>query len=284
MRDQIYHHALLPASLLRRQVFKRRSPSDSREQTCQRMADSSGLQRFSPIYTSQASEVCAGVNVGGGHEFRAIFRKMMSLAQQVGQRKPYVESGIPEMDHFMVEQDKFAVVEQNVLGAVIAMHDSEACVQRLLNQGFKKYLRLRDLFRGVAVIRFQAKCLENGAVAENFSGENPFLCRISMDSAEQARELLNVSDLDFASEENGLPVPVRLGYGGHCDHMRAAILEEKRRDGSGRRYPEQPFQPARFGVNPPRIAVPIYGDSQFAQRLFDYERRPGRTDNEHGSV
>src|SRR6185312_4392496 len=156
MRDQIYHHALLPASLLRRQVFKRRSPSDSREQTCQRMADSSGLQRFSPIYTSQASEVFAGVSVGGGHEFRAIFRKMMSLAQQVRHRESYIEGGISEMNHFMVEQDKFALVEQDVLGAVIAMHYREARVQRVVDQIFKKGLCLRDLFRGVAVIRFQA--------------------------------------------------------------------------------------------------------------------------------
>ena len=48
---------------------------------------------------------------------------MMAFAQQVGEREPEVKGRVAKMDDLMVQQDQPVVMDQNILRAVIAVHE-----------------------------------------------------------------------------------------------------------------------------------------------------------------
>ncbi len=46
----------------------------------------------------------------------------MGFAQKVRQRKPNVKGGISEVNHFVIEQNQFALVDECVLGTEVAVN------------------------------------------------------------------------------------------------------------------------------------------------------------------
>ena len=51
-------------------------------------------------------------------------RQVMSLAEQVGECEADVEGGVAEVDDFVVQEDQPVVVDEDVLGAVVAMDEA----------------------------------------------------------------------------------------------------------------------------------------------------------------
>src|SRR5712671_3116439 len=69
-------------------------------------------------------------NVRGRAEPFAIAGNVMGFAEQMGESKANVEGRIAEMNDFVVEEDEFAFVDENIFGAVVAVDEAETAGER----------------------------------------------------------------------------------------------------------------------------------------------------------
>src|SRR6185312_16529250 len=155
---------------------------------------------------------------------------VMSLAQQVRQGKADVEGRVSEMDHFMIEQNKLPLVDENVLRAVIAMNDGQPGFKCLCNQIVEEGPGLGNLRGGISVVRFNAQALEKRPVLKNVGNRWPVLQRRAMNGAKQIGELLHVFKVYVAFKQRPFPVIMRLRNGGHPNQMMRSIFEKQRGD------------------------------------------------------
>ncbi len=102
-----------------------------------------------------------------------MFRQMMGLAEQVGEAEAQVEGRVAEVDHLMIQQHQSLMMNENVLGAVIAMHQGQAAGAGFFNQGMEEIGRRRNLAGGVAVVRLQPQRLQRPQVPVNLSKSKP---------------------------------------------------------------------------------------------------------------
>jgi hypothetical protein len=51
---------------------------------------------------------------------------VIRFGEQVGHGEPDIEGGVAVVDHFVIEEDEAAVVDEDVLGAEVAVDDGEA--------------------------------------------------------------------------------------------------------------------------------------------------------------
>ena len=68
----------------------------------------------------------------------SVRRQVMRLAQQMRQREAEVERGVAEVDHLVVEQHQPAVVDEDVLRAVVAVHEREPAAARCRRSGDRR--------------------------------------------------------------------------------------------------------------------------------------------------
>ena len=104
------------------------------------------------------------------------------------------------MDDFVIEQNQAAMVNQDVLGAVIAVHQGDAEGQRFADQGVHKIRRSRGLLGGISTTRFQAQRFEEGAIAEYFRQIRAAM-GIAVNGRKQSGELADMAGRDLAGEQ-----------------------------------------------------------------------------------
>jgi len=119
-----------------------------------------GVDINGPGGGGDGGRVGAPENVGGGDESIAMSGHVMCLAEQVGEGEANVKCGIAEVDHLVVEEDQFSIVDENIFRAVIAVHEAEAAGPGGLDELVQELSGLRDLLGGVAVIGLDTKRFE----------------------------------------------------------------------------------------------------------------------------
>src|SRR5690348_2763831 len=65
---------------------------------------------------------------------RAVLAKMMGLAEKVRHRKTHVEGRVSKVNHFVIQQNEFAVIEECVFRTVIPVNQAEFGAHRVLRQ------------------------------------------------------------------------------------------------------------------------------------------------------
>ena len=93
-------------------------------------------------------------------------RKMVRFAEEMGQREADIKGGIAEMDDLKVEKDELVVVDEHILGAVIAVNQGMAAGSRIFDQLLKERAGGGNPGRREAVIWLQAQLLEEAPVGE----------------------------------------------------------------------------------------------------------------------
>src|ERR1700722_1580698 len=91
---------------------------------------------------------------------------MMRFTQEMGQRETDIEGGISEMNHFVIEQNQFSVIDQRVLRAEIAVHKTIFVKQGFLCERVEKRAGIGYFVSSVKVIRFQAQALKVAGVCK----------------------------------------------------------------------------------------------------------------------
>src|SRR5258706_1972604 len=194
-------------------------------------------------------------NMRGREETLAIAGDVMGFAQQMSEGKADVEGRIAEMNHLVVEQDQFALVDENIFGAVVAVDQAEAAGVSGLDDLVKRAGRLRELLGGVAVVGLDAQRFEEGAVFKKRVQVRP-RGRFEMDRADEAAELIEMVLDDVVGEKKRFEVVVRIGNGGHGEEILLAIIKNERRDGAGRSQLGKILQRERFAMDAGRIGKP----------------------------
>src|SRR5207248_6288321 len=138
-------------------------------------------------------------------ETLAIAGEVVRLAEQMGQGKADVESRIAEVEHFMVKQDQFALVHEDVFGAVVAVDETEAAGQCLCDQLPEEIARGGNLLRGVAIVGLDAERLEEGSILKQRVQVRP-ACGMQVDRANEAAELIEMVLEDVVAEEKGFEI------------------------------------------------------------------------------
>src|SRR4051794_10746356 len=92
--------------------------------------------------------------------------QVMRLAQQVRHREADIEGWIAVVNHLVVEQDELVVVNEDVLRTVIAMHERDTPLTRLIDEPSHKLGRLGYLLRRKQVVRLQSQRFKEARVAE----------------------------------------------------------------------------------------------------------------------
>ena len=64
-----------------------------------------------------------------------MFFEMQRFTQQMGQTETKIECGIPEMNHFVIQQHEVAFMHQDVFRTVIPMDQRDAVPPVFLDQG-----------------------------------------------------------------------------------------------------------------------------------------------------
>ena len=73
----------------------------------------------------------------------------MRLAEEVRQRKPQVKGRISNMNHFVIEQNQFVLVDERVLGTEIAVNQAVFMKQRFPGQRVQKAGGFFGVTRGI---------------------------------------------------------------------------------------------------------------------------------------
>lgn len=98
---------------------------------------------FRPFEAVNSLSVYLPVPLSGGGEITAPDGHVVSLAQQMGERKSEVERRVAEVNYFMIEEHQLVPVDEDVLRAVIAVHERQAAPPRVFDEVFEKAGRRR---------------------------------------------------------------------------------------------------------------------------------------------
>src|SRR5579862_854667 len=125
-------------------------------------------------------------------ETAANLSQVMSLAEKVCQSEAYIKSRIAEVNHFVVKQNQLFPVDECVLRAEIAAHQTVFVAERLPCQGLEKVGRLGNVVRSIKVVRFQTETLEVGCVGKFLRYFEAGLRRTAVNSAKKKSELFEM--------------------------------------------------------------------------------------------
>src|SRR5262245_33216343 len=117
----------------------------------------------------------------------------MGFAQQVGEREAEVEGRIAKVNDFVIEQDEALVVDQNVLRAVIAVHERQAQGKGIFDEMVEEEGCFGDLLGCVAIVWLDTEGDEEGAVIEHRCKLFALKIAVSVNCAEQVPELLDMA-------------------------------------------------------------------------------------------
>src|SRR4029077_1350582 len=192
----------------------------------------------------------------------------MRFAEKVRQSKTQVKSWIPEMNHFVVEQDQFAVVNESVLWAEIAVHQTVFVIERFPRQVAEECAGFGHPLGRIEVVWFYSETLEICGVGERVAKFRARRGRFAVYCPEEQAELLEMIRDYPPGKQDRFPIVVWLGDRCHAQQMIRHVFEEESRSGPRRAQPIETTQGFCLHSNPLRTAEPVYVDSQFRQRLF----------------
>lgn len=197
-------------------------------------------------------------------------RIVMGLAQEMGHRKADVEHGVAPMNDLVVDEDQAIPMNEDVLGAVVAVHQSETAPASLLDQRPQEGSRGGDFAGGEGVERFEAQLLEELNVGkdrfERIGGE----AGTPVNGPQQLSKLPDVIGIDRSRQEKGLPILVRWRHGFHGEEVMLLVFEHEGGDRARRRERGQPPHAEGFAVDPFRAAMPGGRDTKSAERLLQH--------------
>lgn len=62
----------------------------------------------------------------------------MCFAEKVRESKSHIEGRLPPMDHFVIEKDQFALIQERILWAEVSMNQTDLVKQRFSRQRLEK--------------------------------------------------------------------------------------------------------------------------------------------------
>ncbi len=197
--------------------------------------------------------------------------------------KADVEGRIAEVDYLVVEQDELALMNEDVLGAVIAVDEAESAGEGFFDELVEELTRSGNLLGGVAVIRLDAEGFEEGAVFEE-GLEISAASRFGMDRADEPAELVEMVLDDVVGEEKGFEIVVRIGNGRHGQKIVLRIFENKRGDGAGGSELGEMFEGEGFATDALGVGEPICFYAEFGEGLLEDPGFAGGAFDEHGFI
>ena len=82
--------------------------------------------------------------------------EMVRLAQKVRKGKSEIKGWISEMNHFVIDEDQFVFVDQNIFGTEIAVHKAKAPAASHRDQRIQEIRCGRLLGSAVRIVRLEA--------------------------------------------------------------------------------------------------------------------------------
>ncbi len=211
-------------------------------------------------------------------------RVVMGLGEEVRHGESHVEHRVAPVDDFVVEENQAIPVNEDVLGAVIAVNQSLTNPPRLLEKRTNEGRRSGDLPGGKGVERFEPERLEVPRVGENRSEARGREAGPPMDGPEQVSELPDMIGIDDPGKEEAFPIRVGRRDRLHGQEMMFMILEHQGGNGARRREGGQPAHSEGFTMDSLRAAMPRRGHAEPPERLFHHPRFSSGPADQDGSI
>src|SRR5690606_5228049 len=139
-----------------------------------------------------------------------------------------------KVDDLVVEQHEPPIMDQDILRAVVAMHQRFDVRAGFFDQIEQESTGCWRLPGGEAEIGFQAQALEKAAVVKDRLQLGPPERAVAMNGGKQGGELVDMIGNDLTAQEHLLPVLMRLRNGSHGNAMLGNVFEDEGRDRSWR--------------------------------------------------
>src|SRR6266481_6691047 len=130
------------------------------------MLGSTVFQSGAPGQLANQLEVCLPIMESRINQDETAFWRMVCFAQEMRETETDIECRLAEMGNFVVKQDQFILINQNVLRTEIPVNECFLPAERVGNQRAEKRLSGRHYDRTVFVVRFQAQCAEKRSIQE----------------------------------------------------------------------------------------------------------------------
>jgi len=202
----------------------------------------------------------------------------------MGEGKSDVEHWIAPVNNLVVQKHQTPSVNENVLRAVVAVNQAFAHGASLSDQPSEERCRGGQVFGGMRVERFQAKCLEEPAVARHRFKAPRSQAGTPVDASQQLTELPDMIGVDQPFEEHRFPVCVRLRHCLHGEQVIRLLFKHEDRNGTWWSEGGESSHAESFPVDSFRAAEPGHRDPKLSEGLFEEPGLPAWSRDQHRPI